>query len=117
MSDIERTILDALDRPDLSGGVDEVVRGIWRVQEYIDWQKLVQYAKNFRSQAAVKRLGFILEVLALAPTVIPRLNEIVADNKSYSLLDPLAEAKGRCLARWHIQVNMNIDELKAGVWG
>jgi predicted transcriptional regulator of viral defense system len=59
VSDLEKTLLDGLERPELCGGIKEVVRGIWVKQNEIDWAKLVQYSENFRTKASVKRLGYI----------------------------------------------------------
>ena len=65
VSDLERTILDGLDRPDISGGMIDVVRGIWAKQKEIDWVKLAADAKKFKTKAAAKRLGFIIETLKM----------------------------------------------------
>jgi predicted transcriptional regulator of viral defense system len=116
VSDLERTLLDGLDRPDLCGGIKEVVRGIWVKQNEIDWKKLAKYARKFHTAAVVKRLGFILEMLELGADIIPQLIKIAASAKGYILLDPDGSKEGKFMDRWHIRINMNIEELKAGVW-
>ncbi|GAH10355.1 unnamed protein product, partial [marine sediment metagenome] len=65
VSDLERTILDGLNRPEYCGGITEVIRGIWLTQNEVDWEKLASYAKRFPTKAAVKRLGYALESLGL----------------------------------------------------
>jgi predicted transcriptional regulator of viral defense system len=117
VSDIERTLLDGLARPDLCGGIKEVVRGIWSMQKQIDWEKLIDYAKKYHIKAAIKRLGFILEMLALGGAYINSLEKIISDKKDYVLLDPDGLKSGPYLRRWRLRINMNTDELKAGVWG
>ncbi len=112
VSDIERTILDGLDRPDLCGGIKDVVLGIWAVRKKIDWEKIHQYARKYRSIAAVKRLCFILELLELQNEYITALNSIVTQSKSYVLLDPLGRRVGKHVRRWYLQLNMNIEELR-----
>jgi len=116
VSDLERTILDGLDRPDLCGGIKEVVRGIWVKQNEIDWKKLAKYARKFHTVAAVKRLGFILEMQDLGTNIIPQLIKIVAHTKGYVLLDPNGDKEGKFLDRWYMRININTEELKAGVW-
>jgi len=116
VSDIERTLLDGLERPDLCGGIKEVVRGIWAKQNEIDWNKITEYAGKFRTKAAVKRLGFILEVLNLGDDYISLLEEIIAPAKDFIFLDPNGPKEGKHLSRWRIRVNMNIEELKASIW-
>jgi predicted transcriptional regulator of viral defense system len=106
VSDLERTILDALTRPDLCGGLKEIVRGIW-----------VKHAHKYHTLAAVKRLGFILVILDLGIEYIPTLEHIIASKKDYILLDPNGPKLGKYLSRWRVQINMDIDEIKASVWG
>lgn len=116
VSDLERTLLDGLDRPDLCGGIKEIARGIWNKQKQIDWSKLAQYAKKYHSKAAIKRLGFILESLNLGLDCTPLLEKIISSKKDYILLDPNASKFGTYLSRWRIRINMNIDEITASVW-
>lgn len=117
-SDLERTILDGLDRPDICGGLTDVVRGIWGKQKEINWEKLAQYAKKFKTQAAVKRLGFITETLKIGNDRF--LNQILSDinkTKTYVLFDPDEAKRGSYLNRWGLRLNTNTEELKASVWG
>ncbi len=116
VSDLERTILDGLDRPDLCGGIKEIARGIWAKQKKIDWVKIVNYAKKYHSKAAVKRLGFILECLNLGLDYVSQLEEIISSKKDYILLDPNGAQMGNYLSRWRIRINMNKDEITASVW-
>jgi predicted transcriptional regulator of viral defense system len=117
VSDLERTILDGFDRPDLCGGLAEVVRGLWAKQKEIDHKKLWEYARSFRTKAAVKRLGFILETLQGASPRTSVLSAHVAKAKDYVLLDPQGPKAGKHLSRWRLRLNANLEELKAGVWG
>ncbi|MGD9592377.1 MAG: type IV toxin-antitoxin system AbiEi family antitoxin [Candidatus Berkiella sp.] len=116
VSDIERTILDGLDRPDLCGGIKEIARGIWNKQIQIDWNKMVEYGRKYHSKAAVKRLGYILENLKLGLESISLLEKIIFSKKDYILLDPNGSKSGTYLSRWRIRINMNIDEITASVW-
>lgn len=116
VSDIEKTLLDGLERPELSGGIKEVIRGIWVKQKEINWQKMRQYCEKFRTKAAVKRLGFILDLLDLAPDILPELTKVIFNAKDYILLDPNGSKEGKRLSRWRIRININIEEIKASVW-
>lgn len=117
VSDIERTILDACDRPDLCGGIKEIVRGIWVKQKQIDWNRMVKYASHYPAKSATKRLGFILELLNLGENCSALLVPLIATTKDYIFLDPSGLKTGTYLGRWRIKINMNVDELKASVWG
>ena len=117
VSDIERTLLDGLERPELCGGIKEVIRGIWIKSKDVDWKKMGEYAARFHSKSAVKRLGYILEVLSLEIEFVNSLAKSIASAKDYIFLDPDGDKQGRHQSRWHIRLNMNIDELKASIWG
>ena len=116
ISDIERTLLDGLERPDLCGGIKEVIRGIWVKQKEIDWQKMRQYCEKFRTKAVVKKLGFILEVLNLGNDILSELVKIIFNAKDYILLDPNGSKEGKRVSHWRVRVNINIEEIKASVW-
>lgn len=113
VSDLERTILDGLERPELCGGIKEVVRGIWAKNKEINWKKMEEYNIRFHTKAAIKRLGFILEMLGLE---VKSITDTIASSRNYILLDPYGPNEGKHLSRWHIRLNMNIEELKASVW-
>lgn len=117
VSDIERTILDGLDRPDLCGGLKDVLLGIWAAQKKIEWRKLVDSALKYKSYAVVKRLGFILEILDLNEDCVKDLHLVAIRSKSYILLDPAGVRVGKHLLKWYIQINIDVDELKRSVWG
>ncbi len=117
VSDPERTLLDGFDRPELCGGVTDVARGIWASQKRIDFEKLGRYATRFRTKAAVRRLGFVLETLKIAPGLLPGLAQTIKLSGDYTWLDPQGPREGKHLKRWGIRVNLDPEELKAGVWG
>lgn len=113
VSDLERTILDVLDRPDLAGGISEIARGLWLVKNDIDASKLAFYARRFDSLAAVKRLGFLMEKLELeAGGVANKLNRFVQSSTSFASLDPTSKQKGRYFSRWHLRINVDMADVQ-----
>lgn len=118
VSDLERTILDGLDRPDISGGMIDVIRGIWAKQKEINWSKLAVDAKKFKTKAVVKRLGFIVETLKIGnEKFTEQILAVIKNAKGYVLFDPDGAKKGGYQNRWGIRLNSNIEELKTSVWG
>jgi predicted transcriptional regulator of viral defense system len=71
LTDVERTLLDALRMPDKSGGIAKVLQA-WRLAEDIDVGKLVAYADRYDNKVLRQRVGFLLEVLGRTH---PRLEE------------------------------------------
>jgi len=118
VSDLERTILDGLDRPDLCGGMMDVTRGIWVKQKEIQWIKLAQYGEKFKNKAAVKRLGFIIETLEIGnQKFIEQIQALAKETKGYALFDPDGNRTGSYINRWGLLLNTNSKELKEGIWG
>ena len=116
VSDLERTLLDGLDRPDLCGGILEVVRGIWAKKMELNPQKLMKYAKKFRTKAALKRLGLIWETLKMKENLTGELFEMLQGAEDYILLDPSSAKGGKYSKHWHVLLNLNLEELKEGIW-
>lgn len=109
-SDLERTILDCLDRPDLCGGISEVSKGIWTKRNEIDYSKLANYAKQLERKSVIKRLGFILETYSLGnQEMLSALKKELTN--SYTLLDPSLPVSGRFKSSWKVRANVEPQEL------
>jgi predicted transcriptional regulator of viral defense system len=115
VSDLERTVIDGLRQPEYCGGVTEVAKGLWMRHENMRTGKLVDYALRLGVGAVNRRLGYLLELYAIAPEQdLERLQESLTS--TYVSLDPLLPKEGPHLARWRLQVNVPPEELK-GVRG
>lgn len=111
VSDLERTILDGLARPDLCAGVGQVAIGLWLHRDDFDWGKLSDYAKKLGRHSVAQRLGYLLELYDLGtPALIESLQEMVGDN--YTRLDLLLPDKGPTLARWRLWLNLEPEALQ-----
>lgn len=87
ISDIEKTIIDALAHPQHCGGITEIAKGIWLVKEKIEYKKLQDYIRKYNKNVVAKRLGYILEMLNIEqPRLINQLRKYVKDR--YDLFDP-----------------------------
>lgn len=114
VSDLERTIVDCLDRPDLCGGIMEVATGLWAKRDAVDFGRLTAYARRLGKKSVVKRLGYLMGVFELGvPEFTAELSESLSP--SYALLDPTLPDEGRYIRKWRIRANLNPDELRAAV--
>jgi predicted transcriptional regulator of viral defense system len=112
VSDLERTVLDGLRRPEYCGGVTEVAKGLWIRRADVDIGRLVEYALRLDVGAAMRRLGYLLEVYDLgAVAERERLRERAG--ASYSLLDPVMPSQGKHIATWHLRLNVEPEEFHA----
>lgn len=112
VSDLEKAFLDAADRPDLCGGVEEVLRGFDRRANTLDSERLLRYAMRFNSPTAAKRLGFLLDAAGFAePDVLLELRQIAGRLHHYVPLDPKGPKNGQRDTRWEILMNVPPDRL------
>jgi predicted transcriptional regulator of viral defense system len=63
ISDPEKTVVDCVDRPELSGGPTELARIIHAAMAEVDADKLVADAMRMESTALLKRLGFFTDLV------------------------------------------------------
>jgi len=110
LSDVERTVVDGLRRPEYCGGITEVARGLWMRHEDMKVEKLIQYATRLKVGAVIRRLGYLLETYHLAsPALLDQLRNGLT--RTYDLLDPLQPAGGQYINRWRLRLNIPMDEL------
>jgi len=109
VSDVEKTILDCLDRYDICGGISETTRTISAAVEKTDWDKLVEDLIRMKNKALAQRLGVILEKLLkrkvsrVPENVLGRIERLVGPY-TY-LLDVRSPGKGKTSRRWRIVEN------------
>jgi predicted transcriptional regulator of viral defense system len=108
VTDREKTLIDAADRPELSGGVVQLAEALRQGARDVDWKKLDAYLVRFGVGTVYKRLGFLVETLGIpAPGVEARLDAWRSHlTAGISLLEPGGVAEGRVVTRWRIRVNV-----------
>jgi predicted transcriptional regulator of viral defense system len=112
VSDLERTVIDGLRQPEYCGGVTEVAKGLWMRHQDMQASKLVNYALRMGTGAVLRRLGYVLELYAIAPeSELARLREALTE--TYAPLDPVLPAEGTHLRRWRLQLNVTPQELES----
>jgi predicted transcriptional regulator of viral defense system len=69
VSDVERTVLDCLARPELSGGLGGAAKVVASAGRRMDWLRLARYVRRLGERSLALRLGFLVE--SLRPIVRP----------------------------------------------
>lgn len=111
-ADLERTFLDCVDRFDLCGGLEEVVRGFARRHDDLDPDRLLRYIHRFKQPTTAKRLGFLLETVGHGDTeLLLDLEKAAGRLKHYVPLDPTAPTEGGRNKRWELLVNTEPERL------
>jgi len=65
MAEPEKTVVDALDRPEYAGDIPEIAGMLQRGRGRLEWDKLAEYGLRFESQALIQRLGYLIDLLRL----------------------------------------------------
>ncbi|HMS40694.1 MAG TPA: hypothetical protein PKE69_10735 [Pyrinomonadaceae bacterium] len=113
-SDLEKTFIDCLFKPDYAGGTVEIAKAIYASKDKIKWDKLLDYAVKFDSQAVIKRLGFLLETLGIGREITGELQKI--KTSSYAVLDTELPKTGKRISRWNIQQNLETETIKSAIY-
>ncbi|MFA7493872.1 MAG: hypothetical protein WCZ43_10205 [Proteiniphilum sp.] len=113
-SDLEKTIVDCLFKPNYSGGIVEIAKAIYISREQINYKKLLEYVIKFGSQAVIKRIGFILELLQIENSIIQDLHKI--KTKSVQILDTELPKSGKITSKWSILQNIDTDTIRNAIY-
>ncbi|MBU1661249.1 MAG: type IV toxin-antitoxin system AbiEi family antitoxin domain-containing protein [Chloroflexi bacterium] len=106
ITDREKTLVDACDRPELCGGILQIAQVLQAIN-ILDWEKLDAYLDRFDSGAVYKRLGYLIERLG---TPMPDREIRLAKWKEkltqgIAWLEPGGAQTGPVVTRWRIRVN------------
>ena len=106
-SDLEKTFLDCLYRPDYAGGITEITKALYKNRDNLQLPKFQEYLEKFDTQAVYKRLGFLLEQLNL----FSELQSFIAGKirSSYTPLNPSLPKQGSYNTKWRIIDNTDFQ--------
>lgn len=104
VTDVERTLLDALRMPDKSGGIAKVLQA-WRSAENVDVGKLVSYTDAYGNKVLRQRVGFVLEKLGKTHSRLDEWRHGLQRGGSVKLVanNPYAETFS---AEWNLSLNV-----------
>lgn len=112
VANLERTFIDCADRPELCGGLEEVVRGFVRRHVDLDADRLIRYLVRLDQPFLVKRLGFLLEAAGHGdPELLWDLEKLAKGTKRYVLLDKRGPENGERNRRWGLTINVDLPML------
>ena len=110
VSDPSRTVVDVLDDPTLGGGIRHIadmVHTYFR-GEHRDDTLLEDYARRVGNRTSFKRLGYLLETLAVhAPSLLQACETSLSSG--IGLLDPSLPHEGPVVWRWRLRENGRVS--------
>lgn len=114
VSNLERTIIDCLKKPQYCGGLTQVAKGLWMRHQDMNITRLIEYAMKIHVGSVASRLGYLLELYRIGnPEHLEILRHILKE--SYVCLDPILPREGQYLRRWRLQLNVSAEELRSAV--
>jgi predicted transcriptional regulator of viral defense system len=116
MASKEKAVVDAVDKPHLTGGISNVAKALVRAKRQVDWELVIDYAKKMQSKSLCARLGYLLEKLSI---VDGRFLSALAQSLP-SCYVHLGNPKrwgqrGKTNNEWHIIENVPDDKLLSEV--
>ncbi len=115
VSELEKTIVDAVSKPNLCGGITEVAKAIYESRTKIDQQRLFDYLTRNKMQVAKKRYLFLSDLLGLEWS---SYHESIMNNlgSGYPLLDTTGLDQGRWDSKFGLRINVDIDTIKNSIY-
>lgn len=102
VTDLERTLLDAITKPKYCGGFAEVIESYKVASDKFDIAKLIEYA-NKLGDSAIRRLGWVLEYLGESDSTLTPLKKKFI---GYIKLNASGDKKGKYNSKWGIVENI-----------
>jgi predicted transcriptional regulator of viral defense system len=114
-SDLEKTFLDCLFKPEYAGGITEITKALYKSREKLQSARFEEYLEKYDMQVVYKRLGYIVNELGL----FQKLQKFITGkiSSSYAPLDPSVDKRGIYHSKWGIIENIDfktvLDSIKA----
>jgi predicted transcriptional regulator of viral defense system len=104
VTDVERTLLDALRMPEKCGGIAKVFKA-WRDADNAHTDQIIKYTDQFDIQNLRQRVGFLLQTLGREHVALDRWRSRLQRGGSVKLVagEPYAETYS---AEWNLSLNV-----------
>ncbi len=105
---LERTLIDCVDRPDLAGGISDLVELLERGKKRADIEKVIDLLGSYSSKSLIKKVGFLLEQFdyPLTEAQTERLLTMSSGVKAYLFSIRLpGTSKTKYSKKWRLIVN------------
>lgn len=119
MSDREKTAIDCIDRPDLSGGIGEAAYILGRASRKIDWEKAAGYLERINSVALMRKFGWLVDYVGgeIPENTRAHLLDEARRRRSVATLGPKVPHKEVMgyQSEWKLTVNVSASELAEAI--
>jgi len=120
MSDIEKTAIDCIDRPDLCGGIGEAAIILAAASRRCDWSKIVSYLQRIASKPLTQRCGWLTDYVGakIPDNARAEISQIASKGRK-TFLGPRKAPPGAIGydETWRLVVNVTPEELHGSAFG
>jgi len=105
---VERTIIDCIDRPNLAGGISDLVEVLQRGRNRADIDKVIQFLPSYASKSLIMKVGFLFEQFEypLTETRTATLLKMSTGVKAYLFSSTLPGTSGHKYSKkWRLIIN------------
>lgn len=111
ITDQEKTLADCLTFPQYCGGISEISKGIYNFYQASQPENLISYAKRM-GQPALKRLGYLLEVLEVSNEAeIDEIKKLITNPNPITLEPLLPSENSNWNSKWKLNINISKEDL------
>jgi predicted transcriptional regulator of viral defense system len=117
VTDRERTLLDGLQEPDLSGGLQNVLRAWVAARDILDLDRLVYYADRLGVAVLRQRVGYVLDELELTHPAVEDWRRQARRGGSSKLLSSASYSPSgntHFSETWNLSLNAPVTVLREG---
>ena len=113
ISNIEKSLVDALDHPEYCGGIIEIAKCLWNAKEKISLEKIITYSIKMNNGTIFKRLGYLLEKLnfGIDENIVEKIRRRIS--AGMTSLDPTIGPNGVYNTKWNLMVNVTKSKLQS----
>lgn len=101
VTDLEKTLIDAISKPKYCGGFSEVIEAYKIALDKIDFNKTIEYAEKMGIN--IRRLGWMLEHIGAAPEIVTKIEK---KYNGYIKLNASGLNRGKFDRKWGVRVNI-----------
>ena len=102
----EKAVIDSLYLPENAGGMAEVIKAVYNAKDKVDPERLFEYASAMKNRSLCSRLGYLLERFGADAGML-----LECSSNEYVKLDPARKKSKVWDKKWHVNVNMNEEEI------
>ena len=109
----ERTLIDGLRQPELSGGIENVLQAWVTARDLLDLERVLEYSEKFNIAVLRQRVGYVLEALGFSHTTLEGWRTRARRGGSSKLVgsEPYAPVYSE---RWNLSLNASVVALEEG---